>query len=250
MPFQSISLFSSINAWVCILSVDVVQNQPPENFKCELQVKLSDKPSATGPGHLPQITKKSSMKYKIKEEKIVYDGHYQFKEAVIEHDTFNGGTNRLTRECFDRGDSAAIVLFEKDTDSLLFTRQFRYPTVGDGSGWIVELVAGSIDVADETPESCIRREIHEEIGYAVAETTKISEFFTSPGGSTERLHLYFAETESTDQTGPGGGLSAEMEDIELLRIKKDRVKSMLHKGEFRDAKTIIGLQWFFMQPKG
>ncbi|MFN2424538.1 MAG: NUDIX domain-containing protein, partial [Cryomorphaceae bacterium] len=121
------------------------------------------------------------------------------------------------------------------------------PTVGSGNGWITELVAGSLDATDPTPEDCIRREIKEEIGYTVSEMKKISAFFTSPGGSTERVHLYFAETTSAGRTAPGGGLAEENEDIELVRITLERAKEMLEKGEFRDAKTIIGLQWFFMQ---
>lgn len=192
------------------------------------------------------MPKTNPMNYKIKEEQTVYDGHYKIIEARIVHDTFAGGSIESSRECFHRGDSAAAVLFEKDSASLLFTRQFRYPTVGSGDGWITELVAGSLDDADPTPEDCILREIKEEIGYTVAKTEKIGEFFTSPGGSTERVHLYFAETTSTDRNAPGGGLADENEDIELVRITLERAKAMLDQGEFKDAKTIIGLQWFFV----
>lgn len=186
------------------------------------------------------------MNYKIKEEKIVYNGHYKIKKAEIVHETFAGANVKVTRECFERGDSAAAVLFEKDSASLLFVRQFRYPTVRSGSGWITELVAGSQDTEGEGPEACILREIREEVGYHVASAEKIGEFFTSPGGSSERVQLFFAETSSNDRNTSGGGLPSENEDIELVRISLDRAKAMLESGRFRDAKTLIGLQWFFL----
>lgn len=186
------------------------------------------------------------MKYEILEEKTVYDGHYKIKEARIVRDNFAGGRVEVTRECFERGNSVAAVLFEKDSASLLFVRQFRYATIDAGSGWITELAAGSLDRADEDPEDCILREIREEIGYDVKAAEKIGEFYTSPGGSSERVHLFFAETASTDRTASGGGLASENEDIETVRISLDRAKAMLDGGEFRDAKTLIGLQWFFL----
>lgn len=183
------------------------------------------------------------MEFKIHEEKTVYNGHFKIKEAKVTHDTFSGHRLQVTRQCFERGNSAAAVIYESDSNSLLFTRQFRYPTVKACNGWIVELVAGSIDESDENPEDCIRREIFEELGYNVQSTEKITTFFTSPGGSSEQVHLYYAEVTSADRTIRGGGVSSEKEDIELVRIPADRIEL----GEFSDAKTLLGLQWFLLR---
>jgi nudix-type nucleoside diphosphatase (YffH/AdpP family) len=184
------------------------------------------------------------MKYKIVREAVVYDGHYQMKQAEIVHDTFNGGEVKVNRLCFERGDAVAIVLFEKDTNTLLFTNQFRYPTVKEGDGWLLEITAGSLDKGD-TPEERIRAEVKEEVGYELHDIQLIYTFFVSPGGTSEQTYLYFAEVQSSDKVSRGGGVEEEQEDIQLLKISVEEAKRLLAEQKIRDAKTIIGLQWFF-----
>ncbi|MFT5777127.1 MAG: nudix-type nucleoside diphosphatase (YffH/AdpP family) [Crocinitomicaceae bacterium] len=184
------------------------------------------------------------MKYKILSEEIVFKDHFTIKKATIEHDSFvQSEPVEVPRLCFERGDSVAILLYETDTDTILFTNQFRYPSIKEGDGWILELTAGSVEEGEE-PEVCANREIEEEIGYTGGKLAFISSFFVSPGGCSERIFLYTAEVQSTDKTAKGGGLESESEDIQLVKIPRDEIQSMLQNNEFRDAKTIIGLQWF------
>jgi ADP-ribose pyrophosphatase len=187
------------------------------------------------------------MKYKIQEEKTIFDQFFKIKEAKIEHDSFHGEQVEVTRLCFERGDSVAIVLFEKDTDSFLFTKQFRYPAIKE-DGWIVELTAGSIDHGEE-PEMAVRREVEEEIGYGINELEFLYSFFVSPGGTSERIFLFYAEVNSTQKLLEGGGKFSEKEDIELVKIKRKYLEEKLKNNLFRDAKTIIGVQWFLNNKK-
>lgn len=185
------------------------------------------------------------MKYEIIKEELVFDHFFKIKKAKIKHDRFDSTSTEVERLCFERGDSVAIVIYEKDTDSLLFTNQFRYPVTKE-SGWILELTAGSVESDDDEPIDRARKEIEEEIGYQVEELEFVNSFFVSPGGTSERILLYYTEVESTNKVFEGGGMKLESEDIQLVKIKSSKVIERLKKGEFRDAKTIVGLQWFLI----
>lgn len=186
------------------------------------------------------------MKYEILKEEVVFDNFFQIKKAKIKHDTFKSEPIEVDRLCFERGDSVAIVLYEKDTDSLLFTNQFRYPTTKKDDGWILELTAGSVENQDDDPAQRVIKEVEEEIGYKVNDVELISTFFVSPGGTSERILLYYSEVNSTEKVFSGGGMKYEKEDIELVKLTTEEVAEMYHSQKFTDAKTIIGLQWFLM----
>ena len=183
------------------------------------------------------------MKYKITEEKLVFDQRFQIKKAKIIHDTFEQNEIEIERLCFERGDSVAIVLLESDTNNLLFTNQFRYPSIKEGDGWIIELTAGSLEIGDNI-EDRVTKEVEEEIGYSLDKLEFVSSFFVSPGGSSERIHLYYSEVESSSKTSIGGGSKYEKEDIELIKIPTNKIGEFLELNKFRDAKTIIGIMWY------
>lgn len=184
------------------------------------------------------------MKYKILSEEIVFDEFFQIKKAQVSHDSFRLDEQiNVTRLSFERGDSVAILIHETDTDKLLFTNQFRYSSVKEGDGWLMELTAGSIEQG-ELPYKCAKREIEEEIGYSVAHLDFISSFFVSPGGCSERVFLFSAKVTSSDKTQEGGGVKTENEDIDLVKIPRIQIEKLLTENIIRDAKTIIGLQWF------
>ena len=115
------------------------------------------------------------MNYQLLHERLVYDQVFQIKKAKIKHDLFDSGSMEVERYCFERGDSVAIVLYEKDTNSMLFTNQFRYPTIKETTGWILELTAGSVK-ADEDPVYRVKKEVEEEICYQVTDIEFISSF--------------------------------------------------------------------------
>lgn len=184
------------------------------------------------------------MKFEILKEEIIFNDYFKIKKAKIKHELFDTNIIEVDRLCFERGDSVAIVIYEKDTDMLLFTNQFRYPTVKE-KGWILELVAGSIELGDITEER-VKKEVEEEIGYKVNEIEFINSFFVSPGGTSERIYLYYSEVDSKNKVFKGGGMKFEKEDIQLVKIKSSDVNEQMKSNKFRDAKTIIGLQWFYL----
>ena len=183
------------------------------------------------------------MKFSINNEKVVFNEHYKVLKAQVSYETFTGNEISTTRLAFDRGDSVAIVLFEKETQSILLTKQFRYPSCKHGESWLVEIPAGSLD-ADETPENCIKREVMEELGYQVKSPLPVSTFYTSPGACTERIFLFFAEVSTLDKTEEGGGKSDENEDIQLVKIPVSELADKIP--QIKDGKTILGLQWFLL----
>lgn len=189
----------------------------------------------------------TGMKYKILQEEIVYDGFLKVKKATVVHDSFKGSEQvSATRETVERGDSVAVLLYETETDSLLFTNQFRYPVTKNDGGWIIELPAGKIEEG-EAPQSCAKREVLEELGYEAQQLEEICHCYLSPGGSTERIFLFYAEVTQAAKTEDGGGVETENEDIQLYRQSVHELSKTLDAGFFKDAKTLLALQWFMLR---
>lgn len=187
------------------------------------------------------------MKYTIHTEETVYSDHYKMLQAHVSYDTFSGEEITAKRFAFYRGDSVAILLYEKDTDSVLFTKQFRYPTTQHDQGWMYEIPAGSMEKG-ECPLSCIMRETEEEVGYKIFQPEQIFNFYVSPGGATERCYLFYAEVTTKDKTAKGGGLEKEKEDIKLIKLPVSEIEGWLSE-KIIDAKTIIACQWFLRKRK-
>lgn len=124
----------------------------------------------------------------------------------------------------------------------MLANQFKYPTYKKGPGWITEVVAGAIDPG-ESPEAAVRREILEEAGFEIRELVHISTFYVSPGGTSERIVLYFAEIDEERPSTPGGGKPSEDEDIKRIEYSPAELWAMLDRNEIVDAKTIIAANW-------
>jgi ADP-ribose pyrophosphatase len=182
--------------------------------------------------------------------RVVFDDYFRIVEARLTYQRADGTTSEPQRRLsFERGDSAAAVVFDSARSCAVLTRQLRFPTLEKGPGWLLEIVAGSVD-DDESPEVCIRREILEEVGYEVIALGRIATFYTSPGGSSERIHLFHAEVDSGAPVGAGGGLASEQEEIDLVVVPFADVPTLLASGEVVDAKTIIGLTWLVRDAPG
>lgn len=179
----------------------------------------------------------------VLDRRRVLDDFFKVDEAYVSFERYDGTMSPPVRRlAFERGDSAAAVVRHRESGELLFTEQFRYPTLGRGEGWLVEIVAGTID-GTEAPEATVRRELEEELGYAVAHVEPIATFFVSPGGSSERIFLFYAEVTDAGRVSAGGGRAEEQEDIRIVRMSLDEARVALGAGRMPDAKTIIGLHW-------
>lgn len=179
------------------------------------------------------------MKVQIKNKTRVYDGFFKIDEATIEHERFDGETQTIKRLCFERGDAVAAVVFDKSANEFLFTEQFRYPAFSrSGETTTLELVAG-MQEQGEYHSDCLKREVEEELGYSLNRSTYLGWFFLSPGGSSERVHLYY--TEIGEKIGTGGGKLEENEDIKIVRLGLSEMTERLYGDGFNDAKTQLGL---------
>lgn len=183
------------------------------------------------------------MKFSITNQRTVFKDHYKMVKASVVYEAFNGNQIKTERLAFERGDSVAILLLEKETQSILLTNQFRYPTCKNGEGWLVEIPAGSLE-ENENPEACVKREVMEELGYKLENPKLVSTFYSSPGASTERIFLFYSEISINNKIAKGGGNLEENEDIQLVKIP---VSDLAFKvSEMIDAKTILALQWYLL----
>lgn len=180
---------------------------------------------------------------KILETQILSDNWYTLKKITYEYAKRSGKVMTQTREAYDRGNGATILLYHPDQKTVILTRQFRMPTFinGNESGMLIEACAGLLD--NENPEDCIRRETEEETGYKISKVRKIFEAYMSPGSVTEILHFFIAEYRNDMKVSEGGGAEDEEENIEVLEIPIDEAMAMIDSGEIKDGKTILLLQY-------
>jgi nudix-type nucleoside diphosphatase (YffH/AdpP family) len=180
---------------------------------------------------------------KILENRILSDQFYVLRRFSFERTERNGQRVTQVREVYDRGNGAAILLYNRNTKTVILTRQFRMPTFvnGNSTGMLIECCAGLLD--RDHPEEAIRRETEEETGYRVGAVEKVMEAYMSPGSVTEILYLFVAEYTKEMKVGGGGGLQEESEDIEVLEIPYSKALEMVRGGETTDRKTIMLLQY-------
>lgn len=180
---------------------------------------------------------------KILKTEILSDNWYLLKKITYEYSKKDGSREIQTREAYDRGNGAAILLYNKENKTVILTRQFRLPTFlnGNDSGMLIEVCAGLLD--KDNPEACAKRESEEETGYKVRDVRKIFEAYMSPGSVTEMLYFFIAEYSSDMKVSEGGGLEQEGENIEVLELDIEQALKMMNNGEIKDAKTIMLLQY-------
>jgi ADP-ribose pyrophosphatase len=181
----------------------------------------------------------------IEKKGKVLDDFFKVEEVQLKHEKFDGSMSESMRRLnFERGDSVAIFLWNTDEQTVLLTNQFRYPTYAKGeNGWILELIAGSVK-SDEDLTKAMQREIEEEVGYDCKQLEHIQTFFVSPGGTSERIHLFYGEVNNSQKTSEGGGLEQENEDIQLVEWSRAQIENAIVTGGIKDAKTLIGFMWF------
>ena len=185
------------------------------------------------------------MKWKVHHSEKVYQGHFQVTKYQLSHEKFNGdSTDKLNRELVERDDAVAMVAYDPNSDEIVLVEQFRVGAIREEQPWLTEVVAGLIEEG-ESPEQVTIRESEEEIGCTPSELIKIGEFYTSPGGHSEWVHLYIGKV-SAKEAQTLCGLEHEGEDIRVSIVPASDVAYMLSTGEVRSAIAIIGLQWFLM----
>jgi GDP-mannose pyrophosphatase NudK len=179
---------------------------------------------------------------RVLEKKILSDNWYTLYKYTYETVDKKGKKKEEQREAYDRGNGAVILLYNSETRTVILTRQFRLPTFinGNADGMMIEACAGLLD--KDNPEDCIRKETEEETGYRIKDVKKIYEAYMSPGSVTEILYFFVGEYSKAQKVNEGGGVEGE-ENIEVLELSFDNAWQMMEKGEIKDAKTIMLLQY-------
>jgi nudix-type nucleoside diphosphatase (YffH/AdpP family) len=185
----------------------------------------------------------------ITQQRRLFDDFFKIDELMVAHQKNDGTTSSVQRRLvFERGDSVAVLLFNRERNTIVLVEQFKVPALVarrrdepiTTDGWLVETLAGMID-AGETPQMAAIRETLEETGYRIATPELIGRFFASPGGTSERVFLYFAEVGDTDRVSAGGGI--EDEDVQVLEVGLDQTLEQLAGGLIEDPKLAIAAYW-------
>ncbi|NAS11567.1 GDP-mannose pyrophosphatase NudK [Poritiphilus flavus] len=176
-------------------------------------------------------------------KELLSDNWYVLNKFSYEYRKDDGSWETQHREAYDRGNGAAILLYNKEKGTVVLTRQFRMPTYVNGNtdGMMIEVCAGLLD--GDNPEDCIRKEVEEETGYKISEVQKVMESYMSPGSVTEILYFFVGAYEDRMKVGKGGGVEDETENIEVLEIPFREAREMISSGEICDAKSIMLLQY-------
>lgn len=182
------------------------------------------------------------MKWKILNQLRKYSGFFNLDICEVEHDCYDGGSVKVTRELYYRDNAVAVLLYDPANDKVVMIEQFRIGAVNDENGpWLLEIVAGMIEPG-ETVHDVARRECKEEAGIDIHAFDHICTFYTSPGGSSEQIYLVCGIVDSTHVSGIHG-VPHEGEDIRVVVIDYERVEELLSANEIASAIPLVALQW-------
>ncbi|WP_291099403.1 MULTISPECIES: GDP-mannose pyrophosphatase NudK [unclassified Flavobacterium] len=182
-------------------------------------------------------------KIKIQQTDLLSDNWYVLNKVTFDYQKEDNTVETHVREVYDRGNGAAILLYNSIQKTVILTRQFRLPTYlnGNETGMMIEVCAGLLD--KDNPEQCIIRETEEETGYRLSKVRKVFETYMSPGAVTEILYLFMGEYDATMKVSDGGGAEHEQENIDVMEMSFDEAFAMIETGKIKDAKTILLLQY-------
>jgi nudix-type nucleoside diphosphatase (YffH/AdpP family) len=180
---------------------------------------------------------------RVTDVRLLSDNWYRLHTTTFDLQAADGTWSSQSRETYDRGNGATILLYDVERRTVLLTSQFRYPAYVNGhpDGVLIEAAAGLLD--DDDPETAIRREAIEETGHRVGEVTHVFDAYMSPGSVTEILGFFAAPYDASTREHAGGGLAEEGEQITLVELDIDEALDLVESGGIVDAKTIMLLQW-------
>lgn len=185
-------------------------------------------------------------KFKILHQETPYKGFFRVEKYQLQHTLFQGGWSKpIVRELFMRGSCVAVILYDPDRDEVVLIEQFRAGAIlVEDKAWLIEIVAGAIEEG-ETAEEVAYRESEEEAGCEIDELILINQFYTTPGGSSEKISLFCGKV---DATGVGGfhGLKDEDEDILVYTVKFEEAYQMVESGKIESGIPIIAIQWLYI----
>lgn len=188
----------------------------------------------------------SDKQFKIEEKETIYQGFFSLQRYSLSHTLYNGGwSETLLRELYHRNNCVAVLLYDPVRDEVILTEQFRVGALQKpDQAWLLEIVAGAIEEG-ETAEQVAYREAEEESGCQIDELMEIMQFYTTPGGSSERITLFCGRVDSS-HSGGVHGLAEEGEDILVTAVKAEQVFELLAAGRIESGIAIIAIQWLYI----
>ena len=183
------------------------------------------------------------MRWRLEKQETLFAGFFRMERLHIWHERFAGGALRIQRELLERGDAVGVVIHDPARDTTLLVEQFRPgPAKRNEHPWLIEIVAGMLEPGED-PEDCARREALEEAGCVLHALRRLGVIYASPGGTSERFFLYYAEA---DSTAPAQEAATDAdEDVRAFWVPVDEALAMCHDGRIRSALPIMALAFAF-----
>lgn len=190
-----------------------------------------------------QESEPDERRVEILDHERVFDGFLAIDRYTVVHEQYDGSLSEpVSRSVLERGDSAAVLPYNPETGQVVLVQQFRLPAhIRDDQAWLWEIIAGTCEPG-RTPEEVARSEALEEAGYRLGHLSPLTTIYPSPGGSSERISLYWSDLRQAEQVSSGGGLPESGEDICVATFTLDEALAMMRDKAIVDAKTIIALQ--------
>ncbi|HEK0787125.1 ADP-ribose diphosphatase [Proteus sp. GOKU] len=180
---------------------------------------------------------------KLLSQRDLYKGFFRMTEYRFKHRLFEGGwSEEVKREVFERGNAGVLLAYDPKRDEVVLIEQIRIPAYETSeTPWLLEVVAGMVEQG-ESPEDVVRREAQEEAGVVVGRCEPIVSYLSSPGGTSERMHVYVGEVDATTAKGIHG-LACENEDIRVHVVSREQAYRWVEEGVIDNAASVIALQW-------
>ncbi len=190
-------------------------------------------------------------KVEILQNTEVYPGFLSIRKIELRHRLYSGALSPpITRELLERGQAVAVLLYDPGADAVVLIEQFRIGAVNDpDSAWLLEVVAGVVEQGESLTDVA-RRESVEEAGCEPRELHYIGRYYLTPGGSSEQIHLFYAEINSAGMHETLGGVEDESEDIRVLVVPWEEVVVLMDSGRIRNATAMLALQWLRLRKCG
>ncbi|MBQ0213287.1 ADP-ribose diphosphatase [Proteus vulgaris] len=180
---------------------------------------------------------------KLLSQRDLYKGFFRMTEYRFKHRLFEGGwSEEVKREVFERGNAGVLLAYDPKRDEVVLIEQIRIPAYETSeTPWLLEVIAGMVEQG-ESPEDVVRREAQEEAGVIVGRCEPIISYLSSPGGTSERMHVYVGEVDATTAKGIHG-LACENEDIRVHVVNREQAYRWVEEGVIDNAASVIALQW-------
>jgi len=171
------------------------------------------------------------IKMDLKEKRISSEIIYKGKIINLRVDDVELPNGKpAKREVVEYAGAVAVVPINEKNE-VLMVRQYRYSV----DKLLLEVPAGKIEEGED-PQASAVRELAEETGYRAREMKLLFSFYSTPGFTNEKMHVYLARGLTYKGVNPD-----EDEFIEVSPIPLQTALGMIDSGEICDAKSIIGV---------